>query len=70
SRDCQRRYRFNGQAMSLVPGFSFTSEGERVYVIVFPEKGVRQAPLSPVDRRPMQRAARRCVLALLEGKME
>ncbi len=70
SRDCQRRYRFNGQAMSLVPGFSFTSEGERVYVIVFPEKGVRQAPLSPVDRRPMQRAARRRVLALLEGKME
>ncbi len=68
SRDCQRRYRFNGQAMSIVPGFSFTREGERVYIIVFPEKGVRQAPLSPVDRRPMQRAGRRRVLALLEGK--
>ena len=68
SRDCQRRYRFNGQAMSSVPGFSFTREGERVYIIVFAEKGVRQAPLSPVDRRPMQRAGRRRVLALLEGK--
>ena len=37
----------------------------RVHVIVFPEKGVRQAPLSPVDRKPMQRAGRRRVLALL-----
>ncbi len=68
SRDCQRRYRFNGQDMSLIPGFSFTREGERVYIIVFQEKGVRQAPLSPVDRRPMQRAGRRRVLALLEGE--
>ena len=68
-RDCQRRYRFNGQDMTIVPGFSFTREDERVYIIIFPEKGVRQAPLSPVDRRPMQRAARRRVLALLDAEM-
>ncbi len=68
-RDCQRRYRFNGQDMTIVPGFSFTREGERVYIIIFPEKGVRQAPLSPVDRRPMQRAARRRVLALLDAEI-
>ncbi len=66
SRNCQRRYRFNGQGMTIIPGFRFSREGERVYVIVFPEKGVRQAPLSRVDRRPMQRARRRRVLALLE----
>jgi hypothetical protein len=66
SRNCQRRYRFNGQGMTTIPGFRFSREGERVYVIVFPEKGVRQAPLSRVDRRPMQRARRRRVLALLE----
>ena len=69
SRDCQRRYRFNGQDMTIVPGFTFSREGERVYIIIFPEKGVRQAPLSPVDRRPMQRAGRRRVLALLGGEM-
>ena len=69
SRDCQRRYRFNGQDMTIVPGFTFSREGERVYIIIFPEKGVRQAPLSPVDRRPMQRAGRRYVLALLGGEM-
>ena len=69
SRDCQRRYRFNGQDMTIVPGFTFSREGERVYMFIFPEKGVRQAPLSPVDRRPMQRAGRRRVLALLGGEM-
>jgi len=68
SRNCQRRYRFNGQGLSIVPGFNFTRDGERVYVIIFPEKGVRQAPLSPVDRRPMQRASRRRVLALIDRK--
>jgi hypothetical protein len=66
SRDCQRRYRVNGQGISAIPGFRFSRESERVYVIVFPEKGVRQAPLSPVDRKPMQRAGRRRVLALME----
>jgi hypothetical protein len=66
SRDCQRRYRVNGQGISIIPGFRFSRESERVHVIVFPEKGVRQAPLSPVDRKPMQRAGRRRVLALLE----
>jgi hypothetical protein len=66
SRDCQRRYRVNGQGISIIPGFRFSRESERVYVIVFPEKGVRQAPLSPVDRKPMQRAGRRRVLALME----
>ncbi len=66
SRDCQRRYRVNGQGISIIPGFRFSRESERVHVIVFSEKGVRQAPLSPVDRKPMQRAGRRRVLALLE----
>lgn len=66
SRNCQRRYRVNGQGISIIPGFRFNREGDRVFVIVFPEKGVRQAPLSPVDRKPMQRAGRRRVLALLE----
>ncbi len=66
TRDCQRRYRLNSQELAILPGFRFTRDRERVYVIVFPEKGVRQAPLSPVDRKPMQRASKRRVLALLE----
>jgi hypothetical protein len=67
-RDCQRRYRFRAHSTSLIPGYSFVTGGERVYVLTFPEKGVRQAPLSPVDRRPMRRAARHRVLALLNSQ--
>ncbi|MGI9259818.1 MAG: hypothetical protein ACR2QQ_13370 [Gammaproteobacteria bacterium] len=68
ARDCQRRYRLNNQELAILPGFRFSRDGERVYVIVFREKGVRQPPLSPVDRKPMQRASRRRVLALLERR--
>lgn len=67
TRDCQRRYRFGGQRVEQLPGFEFTREGERVEVIVFPERGAHHAPLSPVDQRPMRRAARAAVLALLSA---
>ncbi len=67
ARDCQRRYRLRSQELAILPGFQFTHERESVYVIVFPEKGVRQPPLSPVDRKPMQRASRRRVIALLNA---
>ena len=68
-RDCQRRYRYNGRGASIVPGYRFNREGERVDALIFPELGLRQAPMSPVDRRPMPRARRRRVLALLKGSV-
>lgn len=65
-RDCQRRYRYNGRGASLIPGFRFNIRGQRVDALVFPDKGLRQAPMSPVDGRPMPRANRTRVRALLE----
>ena len=65
-RDCQRRYRYNGRSVSLIPGFRFNIRGQRVDALVFPDKGLRQAPMSPVDGRPMPRANRVRVRALLE----
>ncbi|HEY8520224.1 MAG TPA: hypothetical protein VIN61_09095 [Gammaproteobacteria bacterium] len=66
-RDCQRRYRFNEQQKPVqVPGFSFQLDGEEVVVLAFAEKRSRQAPLSPVDQRPMRRAGRAEVLAMLD----
>lgn len=64
-RQCQRRYRFDGHTVTLTPGFRFASGDVEVVALVFPEKGLRQAPLSPVDQRPMRRAGRAEVLALL-----
>jgi hypothetical protein len=62
---CERRYRYGGRKPALVPGFSFSIEETRIVTLVFPENGLREAPLSPVDGRPMTRAARRKVLELL-----
>jgi hypothetical protein len=65
-RDCQRRYRLDADTSVELPGFSFARDGEQVEVIVFPERSAHHAPLSPVDRKPMRRAGRGAVLALLD----
>lgn len=65
-RDCQRRYRYNSQRVALVPGYRFVRDGAEVVVVTFPEKGLREAPLSPVDQRPMRRAGRGEVSGLVE----
>jgi hypothetical protein len=63
--DCERRYRFKPrEAGRPVPGFRFVVDGAEIWAMVFPENGLRQAPLSPVDRRPMERAAHHRVAAL------
>jgi len=64
-RDSQRRYRFGGQRVELVPGFEFFEAGEELEVTVFRERGSGHAPLSPVNGRPMRRASRSAVIALL-----
>lgn len=66
--ESQRRYRFGGGRVELVPGFGFVRAGERVLVIVFAEKGLREAPLSPVDQRPMERATIARVRELLADR--
>jgi len=65
-RDCQRRYRLDADTTVELPAFSFARDGEQVDVIVFPERTAHHAPLSPVDRKPMRRAARSAVLAMLD----
>jgi len=64
--DSQRRYRFGRDDISQIPGFALMLDAEEVEVMVFPERGSHHAPLSPIDGRPMRRASRTAVLALLE----
>ena len=66
-RNCQRRYRYNGRGVVLIPGYRFNIRRQRVDALVFPDKGLRQAPMSPVDGRPMPRASRPRVRDLLGG---
>lgn len=66
-RDTQRRFRLDVDTVVQMPGFSFTRADEQVDVFVFPERSAHQPPLSPVDQRPMRRAGRTAVLALLDS---
>jgi hypothetical protein len=65
-RDSQRRYRLRPDADARIPGFDLEFEDEEVRVMVFPERGSHHAPHSPIDGRPMRRASRASVMALLE----
>jgi hypothetical protein len=47
-------------------GYAFRHSGTTVEATVFPVDGIRQAPISPVDGRPMRRADARAVRSLLD----
>ena len=64
--DSQRRYRFGREETTEIPGFDLMVDDEELQVMVFPERGPRHSPLSPIDGKPMRRASRSAVLALLE----
>jgi len=63
--ESSRRYRFDREHTQQIPGFKVRCEDEDALVMVFPERGSHHAPRSPVDGRPMRRASRAAVLALL-----
>ena len=64
--DSQRRYRFSREETTEIPGFDLMVDDEELQVMVFRERGPRHSPLSPIDGKPMRRASRAAVLALLE----
>jgi len=49
-------------------GFRFTHDNSSIEATVFPLKGIRQAPISPVNGKPMRRADSQSVLKLLRGE--
>jgi len=53
-------------APATFAGFQFNYENASVEATVFPIDGIRQAPISPIDGRPMKRADLKAVRALVE----
>lgn len=51
-----RRYRANPETEIEVPLTSFSANGIRFELSLFPMDGLRQSPLDRIDGRPMQRA--------------
>jgi hypothetical protein len=61
----ERRLRFNAERVRPFPGVRFDMDDQPIEATVFPTDGIRQAPVSPVDGRPMRRANAFEVQALL-----
>ncbi len=62
----QRRLRFSDSGAQDYPMYRFDADGVTVELTIFGRNGLRQAPLSPVDGRPMRRAELAEVRALLQ----
>jgi len=61
----ERRLRFGAEQVRVFPGVRFEMDEQSIEATIFPPDGIRQAPVSPVDGRPMRRANALEVEALL-----
>jgi hypothetical protein len=52
----ERRVKMNAARVLACPGVRFEIDAQPVEATVFPVDGIRQAPISPVDGKPMRRA--------------
>ena len=52
----ERRVRLDAERTKAYPGLRFAIDDRKIEATVFPVDGIRQAPVSPVDGRPMRRA--------------
>jgi uncharacterized protein YgbK (DUF1537 family) len=53
----ERRVKMSAERVLALPGLRFEVDDQPVEATVFPPDGIRQSPVSPVDGRPMRRAA-------------
>ncbi|NIR28129.1 MAG: hypothetical protein GWN84_02095 [Gammaproteobacteria bacterium] len=60
-----RRLRQSADASEVAPVYRFIAGGVTIDLTVFPPSRLRQAPLSPINGKPMERAHARAVEALL-----
>ena len=65
-RPYERRLKSRRDRTETYAGFEFHHGDASVQATVFPVDGIRQAPISPVDGRPMRRADEKAVRELLE----
>lgn len=68
-RACERRLKSRRTVVHAYPGFRFELARAQLEATVFPVNGLRQAPISPIDGRPMRRADLHAVGRLLEDAL-
>lgn len=65
-RPYERRLKSRRDRAETFAGFEFHHSNSPIQATVFPIDGIRQAPMSPIDGKPMKRAAADAVQQLLE----
>lgn len=65
-RTYERRLKSRRNQVESYPGFEFNHGTNAIQATVFPVDGIRQAPMSPIDGKPMQRMDSAGLQALLE----
>ena len=65
-RPYERRLKSRRNQVETYAGFEFNHGSNAIQATVFPVDGIRQAPMSPIDGKPMMRADANGVQALLE----
>lgn len=61
----EKRVKMGAERVLTYPGVRFQLDDQSIEVTVFPMDGIRQAPVSPVDGKPMRRATAFEVASLL-----
>ena len=64
-RPYERRLKTRRGQVEAYAGFEFDFQNEMMQATVFPVDGIRQAPMSPIDGKPMKRADKDAVQELL-----
>ena len=62
----ERRMKSRRDQVATFAGYQFLHRDVSIQATVFPFDGLRQAPISPVDGKPMRRADSEAVIAMLE----
>jgi hypothetical protein len=62
----QKHFRFGEERHEYYPVYRFLADDIPVELVVFPESGLRQAPSSKVDGKPMKRADTQAVEMMLK----
>jgi len=62
----EKRVKMNAERVLAYPGIRFAVDDQAIEATVFPTDGIRQAPVSPVDGKPMRRANAFEVASLLD----
>jgi len=65
-RSYERRLKSRRGQIETYAGFEFDHKSELIQATVFPIDGIRQAPISPIDGKPMKRIDTDAVQQLLE----